>query len=149
MSVFVLVFYKTRVCLVVFWLCMPIMMENMHGISLHISIQSTGITLTKMPAILKLRSYLKRLHILIVSCLTQKREGSMTVLDLRFLSFPNEIKPCFLIFFCFFPKLFLQHENKNMACDIGQILSYLAGQSSKQIKNVFSLVSCIFFFWGA
>lgn len=51
---------------------------------------STGIILTRMPATLRLQSFLRKLHILIAFYLTQKSEDNMTVQGLRcfpFLSF--------------------------------------------------------------
>lgn len=118
MSAFCFVLSNQGVCLLIFWLRITMMMINMCEIFLHISIQLTGIILTKMPAILKLRNYLKRLHILIVYCLTQKREGNMTALDLRSLSYcSSHVNP----FYVFLFQYFLQYENKNMVCDIEEI----------------------------
>ena len=47
----------------------------------------TGIIQTRMLAIPKLQNFLRRLHILIASYLTQRREDNMIMQDSRFLSF--------------------------------------------------------------
>lgn len=49
----------------------------------------TGIILIKMSTILKLRNFSKRLHILIVYCPIQRKEGNMTILGLRYFCFFN------------------------------------------------------------
>ena len=59
--------------------------------------------------------------------LTQKREGSMTVLDLRSISYcPFRVFSPFSVFHF---QLFLQCENKNMVFDMEERY-YWAGQSS-------------------
>ena len=60
----------------------------------------TGIILTRMPAILRLQNSSRRLHILIASYLTQRREGNMTLQDSRCFSSHSSYSVSSYVKFC-------------------------------------------------
>lgn len=100
-----------------------------------------------MLTILKPQNSLKRLHFRTVSCLTQRRKGNMTVLDLRSLSCPLLVDHGCLLFCSvfYFGFIWIQYRNRNDPIDLKcMILQSIKGFPTLVIYGSYLIIASVY-----